>query len=51
LFHAEAGVRVDHDPRTHQLQVLRVEEFENVRRCSDGHFEVLLRSLALSTAS
>jgi SAM-dependent methyltransferase len=50
VFHAEACVRVEHDPRTHQLQVLGGEEFENVRRRSDGHYEVLLRSLAVSTA-
>jgi hypothetical protein len=45
LFEADECVQVDHDPRTHQLQILGRARFEEVRRETDGrHYEILLRS-------
>jgi hypothetical protein len=45
LFDAEECVKVDHDPQTHQLQILGRSRFDEARRCAEArHYEVLLRS-------
>jgi SAM-dependent methyltransferase len=45
LFDAQECVRVDHDPGTHQLQVLGRSRFGEARHDAEpGHYEVLLRS-------
>jgi SAM-dependent methyltransferase len=44
LFDESDCVEVDHDPSTHQLRVLGRRTFDEARRATDGHFEILLRS-------
>jgi len=45
LFDAGACVEVEHDESTHQLRVLGIRTFDDVRREGrDGHYEVVLRS-------
>jgi Methyltransferase domain len=45
LFDAEACVRVDHDSKTHQLQIVDQSRFDDaVRDTAGGHYELLLRS-------
>jgi SAM-dependent methyltransferase len=45
VFEADDCTRVEHDPETHQLQVLGRRQFDGVRHATDGgHYELLLRS-------
>jgi len=45
LFDAAECVKVDHDSKTHQLQILGRRPFDEARQSAEpGHYEVLLRS-------
>jgi len=44
LFDPGDCIEVDHDPATNQLRVLGRRTFEEARRATAGHFEILLRS-------
>jgi SAM-dependent methyltransferase len=49
LFDVEECVKVDHDPQTHQLQILGRRRFDEARQSAGaGHYEVLLRSRMLT---
>jgi SAM-dependent methyltransferase len=43
LFETGDCIEVDHDPETNQLRVLGRRAFDEARRATEGHFEILLR--------
>jgi SAM-dependent methyltransferase len=51
LFDADECIKVDHDPQTHQLQILKRSRFDEARQSgAAGHYEVLLRSKIFGSA-
>jgi SAM-dependent methyltransferase len=50
MFDADKCIKVEHDSRTHQLQVLGRMPFDEARQSEEGHYEVLLRSKAFQRA-